>query len=220
MNNKPFQKLPGCRSSAFKELDKPALKALPTVPYEYTKINTVTVAKDYHIPADNHYYSVPYKLVKKKVEVRISSKLVAIFYRGEKVATHIKHRQEGGASTNIEHMSKAHRAMTERTPEKMLEKATAIGVATREVVQIIINEQQHAMQSCRICTGILVLIRKYGPERLENACCRALQIKSCSRQSIISILQNGLDQDPIIETCDQDFQTVSHDNLRDTNLYH
>ena len=49
LNNKPFQKLPGCRASLFNELDAPALQPLPRFPYEYTKIQRVLAGKDYHV---------------------------------------------------------------------------------------------------------------------------------------------------------------------------
>lgn len=34
LNERPFQKLPGCRASAFAQLDAPALQPLPAQPYE------------------------------------------------------------------------------------------------------------------------------------------------------------------------------------------
>ena len=46
LNNKPFQKLPGCRASLFNELDAPALQPLPRFAYEHTKIQRVLAGKD------------------------------------------------------------------------------------------------------------------------------------------------------------------------------
>jgi hypothetical protein len=43
LNERPFQKLPGCRASAFAELDAPALQSLPAQPYELARFKTVTV---------------------------------------------------------------------------------------------------------------------------------------------------------------------------------
>ncbi|WP_408582383.1 IS21 family transposase, partial [Paraburkholderia atlantica] len=43
LNERPFQKLPGCRASAFAELDAPALQPLPAQPYELARFKTVTV---------------------------------------------------------------------------------------------------------------------------------------------------------------------------------
>ncbi len=43
LNERPFQKLPGCRASAFTELDAPALQPLPVQPYELARFKAVTV---------------------------------------------------------------------------------------------------------------------------------------------------------------------------------
>jgi hypothetical protein len=37
LNDRPFQKLPGSRRSAFESLDRPAMRALPTTPYVYAE---------------------------------------------------------------------------------------------------------------------------------------------------------------------------------------
>jgi transposase len=70
LNQRPFKKLPGTRLSQFEQLDKPALRALPARPYQYTHIKKARVHIDYHIEYDKHYYSVPHHLVKQEVEVQ------------------------------------------------------------------------------------------------------------------------------------------------------
>lgn len=42
LNGRPFQKLPGCRATAFAELDAPALQPLPVQPYELARFKSVT----------------------------------------------------------------------------------------------------------------------------------------------------------------------------------
>ena len=61
LNNRPFKRLPGCRRSNFEELDLPALKPLPPVPYEFAHIVHAPVYTNYHFDYDGHLYSVPYK---------------------------------------------------------------------------------------------------------------------------------------------------------------
>ena len=41
LNERAFQKLPGCRASAFAQLDAPALQPLPVQPYELARFKTV-----------------------------------------------------------------------------------------------------------------------------------------------------------------------------------
>jgi hypothetical protein len=46
---------------------------LPPQPYEYTEWKKPKVSIDYHVDVDGHYYSVPYRPVREKVDVRITS---------------------------------------------------------------------------------------------------------------------------------------------------
>ena len=69
LNQRPFKKLPGCRRSAFEELDAPALKALPATRYEISRWKSARVNIDYHVEFDAHYYSVPHALVGTTVEL-------------------------------------------------------------------------------------------------------------------------------------------------------
>ncbi len=60
--------------------------------------------------------------------------------------------------------------------------------------------------------------KRYGPERLEAACCRALAINSVSYKSIESILKNNLDQQPLPN--EQPAQpTIKHPNVRGPEYY-
>jgi hypothetical protein len=59
LNEKPFQKLEGCRRTAFEKLDQPVLRALPPLRYEFAdRRNDVGVNIDYHVEFDKRYYSV------------------------------------------------------------------------------------------------------------------------------------------------------------------
>jgi len=72
LNNKPFQKLPGTRKSVFDAMDKPALNPLPVARYQFAQWKKARVHIDYHIEVDRHYYSVPYQLIKKELDVRLT----------------------------------------------------------------------------------------------------------------------------------------------------
>jgi transposase len=73
LNDRPFRKLPGCRREHFEQLDRPALTPLPVEAYIYAEWKKARVHIDYHVAVDGHYYSVPHSLIKKEVEVRMSS---------------------------------------------------------------------------------------------------------------------------------------------------
>ena len=63
---------------------------------------------DYHIEVDGHYYSVPHQLVKKRVDVRITSTTVECLYKNKRVAVHHRNREKGRHTTIKEHMPSRH----------------------------------------------------------------------------------------------------------------
>ena len=60
--------------------------------------------------------------------------------------------------------------------------------------------------------------KRYGPERLEAACRRALAINSARYKSVESILKNGLDQQPLPET-QPTRPAIEHPNVRGPEYY-
>ncbi|MFY7866376.1 IS21 family transposase, partial [Roseateles sp.] len=60
LNQRPFRRLPGCRSSAFAALDAPALKPLPAAAMVLAQFKPARVNIDYHVAFEGHYYSVPH----------------------------------------------------------------------------------------------------------------------------------------------------------------
>jgi transposase len=223
LNQRPFKKLPGTRLSQFEQLDKPALRPLPAQPYQYADIKQARVHIDYHIEYDKHYYSVPHHLVKQAVEVQATDRSVAICHQGQRVASHPRSYRQGAHSTCQEHMPQAHQAMHGWSPERFLSWAGDIGAETREVVRCILQEKRHTEQSYRRALALLGNAKKYGRERLNKACGRALLIGSPTRSSVESILKQGLDH-IAIETphnaVQEELSLDHHENVRGEDYYH
>lgn len=219
LNQRPLKKLPGTRLSQFEQLDKPALRPLPSSVYQYAEIKKARVHIDYHLEFDKHYYSVPHHLVKQAVEVQASSSTIAIYSHGQRVASH----RQGSHSTCPEHMLHSHRAMSDWSPGRFLRWADDFGNETREVVNHLLQEKRHQEQSYRRILALLSNAKKYGRERLNNACGRALLINSPTRSSVESILKQGLDQIPMEtpqETEQEELNLNHHENVRGEEYYH
>jgi len=69
------------RRQLFERLDRPALKALPSQPYEYADWGQVRVNIDYHVSVDEHLYSAPYTLIHETLWYRASHRTVELFYQ-------------------------------------------------------------------------------------------------------------------------------------------
>jgi transposase len=217
-NNRPFQKLPGSRRSLFETLDQPALRPLPPQRYEYAEWKKATVNIDYHVEVGRHYYSVPYQLVKQRVDVRVTHTTVECFHNGRRVASHRRSDLAGRHTTVTEHMPRAHREYAEWTPERLVRWASQSGGATAEVVERILSSRPHPQQGFRSCLGIMRLGKRYGPDRLEAACARASAINATSYKSIESILKKGLDKQPLPPRQRQR-PVIEHANLRGADYY-
>ena len=223
LNQRPFKKLAGSRQSAFETIDRPAMKPLPATRYQFAEWKTAIVNIDYHVDADGHYYSVPHRLVKQKVEVRMTATTVECFYQGKRVAAHLRSRLRGRHTTIAEHMPDAHRKHLEWTPGRLLNWALSIGPATRDVVQWQFDHRPHPEQGYRACLGLLNLAKHCGAARLEAACRRALAIGSPTRKSIKSILAAKLDQHPELFSASADPEASppppQHANVRGPDYF-
>jgi len=217
LNSKPFKKLPGSRKSQFAELDKPALKPLPTSPYRISYWKKATVNIDYHVEVEGHYYSAPYQLVKKKLDVRYTDKTVEMLHKGKRVASHIRNNSRGRHTTVKEHMPKRHQKYLEWTPDRFQRWARKIGPQTEALTDNLLRSRAHPQQAYRSILGILRLSKSYGDDRLEAACQRALHFNALSYRSISSILKNNLDKKT--PTTKTETTPVNHDNIRGAEYY-
>ena len=220
VNKRPFQKLDGSRRDMFMELDKPALKPLPSARYEFADFLTPTVNIDYHIEVLGHYYSVPYELKGQKVDVRLTTRMVEVLHKSKRVTSHIRDDLKGKYSTKPEHMPKAHREHLQWTPSRIIRWAGKIGPHCATVAEQIIQSRQHPQQGYRACLGIIRLSKSYEFSRVEAACRRALALDVCSYQSIKSILKTNKDREalheeyPVVMSCN-----IHHHNVRGGNYY-
>lgn len=217
LNRRPFKKMHGSRFSCFEAIEKGALHPLPPTRYVVADWKKARVTIDYHVELEGHYYSVPYRLVQEEVEMRFTSLTVEIFYQGNRVASHRRSRRCAAHTTVNAHMPKSHRQYLQWTPSRMLHWARTMGESTAAVVETILNSRKHPEQGYRSCLGILRLGKQYSKERLEAACERALAIGACRYRSIRSILERGLDRQPLAENGAH--PTIKHANLRGGAYY-
>ena len=220
MNNRAMKKHPGCRSSQFVAIDKPALKPLPQTLYQYTFVKKVRVHLDYHVEVEKHYYSVPYTLVRQTLEAHICGQQVKVYHQDKLVAIHPRAYSMGSHSTNEQHMPVAHRKQKQYSPERFERWAAQIGQETGSLVKLYLSGRKHPEQSYRRCLGLLSLAKHYSAERLNLACARALHTGVTSVQAISNMLKKGLDQQPLPHQQTDLLNEIEHHNIRGQDYYH
>jgi transposase len=217
LNNRPMRVIKVSRRELYETLDKPTLRPLPSERFEIADWSKARVNIDYHVEIEGHYYSVPYQLVKKEVDTRITATTVECFFRGQRVAAHARSFLKGRHTTLVQHMPKAHQAHLEWTPERLVRWASETGGATAAVVAAIMGSRAHPQQGFRPCLGILRLGKRYGNDRLEAACARALAVNATSYRSVKSILEHGLDARPLPAPATA--EVIDHRNIRGAEYY-
>jgi transposase len=198
INARPFRKLPGSRRCWFEDLDRPAMRALPATRYEFARWRVgLKVNIDYHVEFNHHYYSVPYQLVGTRVEVRATASSVEVFHASRRVASHLRDDTPGRHTTDPAHMPESHRRHAEWSPSRIITWAERTGPSTAALAAAILESRPHPEQGYRSCLGMIRLADRYGPERVEAACTRALAVRALSYRSVESILRHGLDSQPL-----------------------
>ena len=219
MNARPFKKIDGSRQSLFEEIDRPALRPLPPERYEFALFKPVKVNIDYHVETpDRHYYSVPYIYVGEVLEVRMTPSTIEVFRKGRRVASHVRSYGRQLYVTDPAHMPESHRRHVEWTPSRIISWAEKTGPQTAKLAEGIMARRPHPEQGFRSCLGIVRLGGRYGADRLEAACTRALSVRAYSYRSVESILKNGLDQKPLPAEPPKRAHP-DHDNVRGPDYY-
>lgn len=217
LNTRPMRHVGKSRRQMFEEIEKAALAPLPPVPFEYCEWKTAKVHPDYHVEVDKSFYSVPHRLIGRRVEIRLTHRVVEIFHSHQRVAGHVRTSQHRGHVTVNEHMPKAHQRYADATPASLVERASRIGPNTGILVERMMRDRPHPEQGYRSAMGILSLSRRYEGVRLEAACERALTINAISYSSVAAILKSGLDK--ARSATEPAKPTPPHSNIRGSSYY-
>jgi transposase len=217
VNGRAFRKLATSRRRLFEAMERQALRPLPTRRYEFASWKRAKVNVDYHVEHERgHLYSVPFKHVHQRADVRATANVVEVFVGGQRVASHQRSRRPGYI-TDPEHMPAAHRAHAGWTPSRLVSWGNSIGEPVGRLVEQILNSRPHPEHGYRACLGLRRLVSRYGAERVVAACERALAIKAVSYRSVDSILKNGLDR--VVVEAKPEQPPVAHENVRGADYY-
>ena len=194
-NAKPFQKKKGSRLSAFLEEERDFLMPLPASPYETAVWSTATIQPDYLITVGNCKYSMPYEFIGKKVDIRAAENSIEVFYHGDRIASHVRKMYAPEPIYLPEHMPENHRKFLEYNTESFLDWGKSMGHSTHLVIKHFLFMHKVEQQGYKSCASLMKLADRYGTDRLENACAKALSYTpNPSLKNISTILKNGQDK--------------------------
>lgn len=218
VNSANMKRFGRSRAELFEVLDRPALRLLPVTPYEYAEIQLVRVDAGYHFSFDQHAYSVPYQLINEQVKVRAAANTVEAYFRGKRVAIHVRSHVVGGETTDPTHRDPRHNAYLQWDREEALRQASLVGPACLKFLELIRIQEKHIEHEKRNAQSFQRLVKEFGAERVEAACSRAVSSDSIRVQHVRNLLTNNRESVPPL-TNSEVGAVVEHDNLRSSEQF-
>lgn len=218
INARVMRKLGVSRRDLFLQVETPAMAALPETPYEYAEWTKGRVSLDYHVEILGFLYSVPHTLIRQEVEARVTAATVEVFYRGQRVAVHIRRHDGARHATEPAHMPSSHRFYAGWSEAGFRRDAAAIGPNTEALILAVLASRRHPEQGFRSCLGILKRLRGVDRGRAEAACALAVSLGALSVKSLGSILDNNLDRKSKRPAADD--PPLLHANIRGGGYFH
>jgi hypothetical protein len=176
-------------AEVFAQAEAPALLPAPDQPYRVPAWSEAKVQRDFHVRAQNAFYSVPHGLIGQQVTVRADGTLVKIYHRGQVVRTHAQ-QPAGGRSSEPADFPPDTDVYARRDVDKLAKMAAARGPAIGIYAARVLDIPLPWTKMRAVCT-LIGLARTYGDDAVEQACAAALELDVISVAKIRSIVEKG-----------------------------
>jgi transposase len=182
----------------FQEVEQSRLKPLPATRYDLATWKVLKLYRDCYVNFEEAYYSAPFRLIGQKLRVRGGARDVRIYtldYHLE--ATHSRAEQPGERKTNLNHLPPEKVPGLVRNRDQVQETADEIGAATSEVVSRLLDDS--VVDRLHSAGRLIRLQERFGSDRLEAACVRALHFDDPMYKTVKRILVQGLEGEELPE---------------------
>ncbi len=177
--------------SVFAAIEADALIPLPRVEFELATWSTPKVGPDCHVKVGRTLYSVPWRLIGKTVDARQGERVVEVFVDG--VIAKTWPRADRGKQTDYADYPPEKVAFFMRTPQWCRKRAAEFGPAVAALVSVLL--EANVLHRLRAAQGVLGLVDKYGADRLDAACRRAIDVGDPGYRTVKGILLAGTEHD-------------------------
>lgn len=185
--------------AVFETVERAALGPLPRERYDLAVWKKATLHRDCHLVFEKAYYSVPFRYVSQELLVRGGLGSVRVYTLDEThslLAAHPRAKEPGERHTHPDHLPPQKLAGLDLSREACLAQATAVGSNTAEIVRAMLDHRPE--NRLRSAGRLLALGTTVGEARLEAACARALHFGEAQFATVKSILDKGLDAEPLL----------------------
>jgi hypothetical protein len=183
-----------CRPAEhFRLEEQPRLLLAPTDVYDVPVYAACRVHRDHHIEIAKALYSVPGNLLGARVQVRADRRVVRISHRGQLIKVHPRQRP-GGRSTDPADLPAERTTYALRDIAHLQRLAAGHGEAIGDYAAAVLDTPL-PWTKMRQVYALLGLVKKWGPDKVNTACQRALDAEAVSVPLIGRMLDRATEAD-------------------------
>jgi transposase len=176
----------------FEQIERAALVALEKAErFDVPSWAEPSVHPDYHIRFASALYSVPHPYKGKQVTVRADRSLVRIYFAGEIVKVH-EVQPAGGRSTDYADYPAEKTDYAMRDPNRVIARARTYGADVGHFAECLLSGD-FPWARLRQAQKLLRLVDKYGRERVDAGCRRALSFDVINVHRVEAIVERALE---------------------------
>lgn len=230
INCENFEHRAYSRQDLFEKYDKPCMKPLPGRPFAICEYRSVAhIPDNYHVEFDDHYYSVPYRMLGKPCIVKATASEIRICDLYNRLICRHARSYEAYPRyiTDDDHMPPNHRYETEvkkRTGADYRKWAASYGPNMTAFIDAVLKKPRHEEQAYRSCMGILQKGKEIPAEQMERIAGECIAMNSCRYSTFRDLVndyrarsKNG--EQPSEDNASVNQQTPRHNNIRGPHYY-
>lgn len=180
----------------FEQVERAALRPLPTTPFDLVAWRKPTVHPDCCISVEGGLYSVPWTYVGQKLWTRVTRTSVVVYNAmDERVATHSRCRR----SVRDEHLPEHRRDLRHRSRAYWEERADALGSDVGRFIREVFTSDD-VLSQLRVVQAMVTCLETYPRARANAACARASHFANFTYGGLKNILRKALDLQPLPTT--------------------
>jgi transposase len=177
----------------FRLAEQALLLPVPEEPYDVPVYATCRVHRDHHVEIAKALYSVPGSLLGARVQVRADRALVRISHRGQLIKVHPR-QAPGGRSTDAADLPSERTTYALRDIAHLQHLASSHGDAIGAYAAAVLDTPL-PWTKMRQVYALLGLVKKWGPDKVDAACGRALDAEAISVPLIGRMLERATETD-------------------------
>ena len=175
----------------FTELEAGCLLPIPER-YDVPAFTRVKVHRDYHVEVAKALYSVPEQYLGQYLDARADSELVKLYSAGKLAKTHPR-QPPGGRSTDREDLPEHKAGYALRDLSRLIAACALHGENVGIYAERLLDDPL-PWTRMRSVYRLLGLVRRYGPDPVETACERSLDLDVVSVSKIAAMLDKATER--------------------------